>query len=225
MAPLYVVIYPPNPRYSEASVVNGRYGVVKEKCPVCDTPLSAREIDFPVCLEISNSKMPDFLYVYGMNVPFVVSEKCKGILEKNHVSGITDFTKIDKIINKKGESIATSYYLPEIQRIELPINRKLSKISYNDSGHSICPICNPMGKTIDLIFGLYFDTSKINDMDIFKTFELGDCVLVSQNFVNIMKKDKATNFECEIASQYDSNLKNLFDAEELKKMFGTDTLG
>lgn len=225
MMPLYVVVYPSIARYAEASIMNGVYGDAKEKCPLCAAPVSGGEIQFPVCLELSNIKMPDFMYTYGMDMPFVVSQKCKDVLEKKRISGITGYKRIDKIIYKGVEIADSSYYLPEIQRIELPIDRRLSRISYGDAtSTSICPLCNPTGKTMDFIFGLYFVISSDSGLDIFKTYELGDCVLVSQDFIDMVKKEKLTNFKCELTSHHDSNLKKLFDSDQLKDMFGTDTL-
>lgn len=224
MPKIFISIYPKKVKYAEANVIEPEYIGLSERCPLCKNAISASTVKHPVRVQITSKKTPDCLYAYGLNVPFLLSARCINVMEKAAISGLVGVEPVDQIIYRQ-EQIQSCYYIPKIKRINLPIDKENSNIVYGDiDTNSACPLCNPVGKTVDFVFGLHFDLTKYDGTDIFKIFEFGDTVFFSEKFVSLIKNEALSNFIYEDTRYYDSNLKNIYSSAELIEMFGTDKL-
>ena len=215
----YIAIYPPTTKYAWGEVVKPIYDEENiPLCPVCKGYVSGMKWVGEKTLEIRGRKnIPDFLYAYGINIPFVISEKALKILKENGIKGIVNVDKIDKIIVKK-EPIDQIFYVATLERCIYPIDHTRSKIIFGEHHpERKCKLCNPFGATHDFTLGLYFDPQAKVDMDIFKIYEMGDSVFFSEKFVKVCQKNNLTGLFYENTIDYDT-VKGRFSEEKIAKM-------
>lgn len=216
----YIAIYPPTAKYAWGEVVDPIYDENNiSLCPMCKGFLSGMNWIGEKTLEIRGRKnIPDFLYAYGINNPFVVSEKALTVLKENDIKGITDTEKIDRIIVKK-EITNQTFYMMTLERCIFPIDYTQSKIVFGKNFHPErkCKLCNPVGRTKDFILGLYFDRKTDVDMDIFHTYEMGDTVFLSEQFVKVCQANNLTGLFYENVTEYNT-AKGIFSEQEITKM-------
>ncbi len=223
MTSIYIIRRSLSSYYAEGFHVRGQAPSVPELCPLCNIPIALKNIS-PINLELTNTRLPDCLYTYGLETPFVLSQRSIDLFLSNGITGIEGYSKIEKLTYKNNE-IEALYYRPEIKRIKLPIDNDRSRIKYGEvEPEHICPLCDPTGRSKDFIFGLYFNLSEYDDTDIFKTYEFGNTVFFSQKLADIVKRSKLSNFCYQQTSKYNDRLKNVLGSAKLIEMFGTDTI-
>lgn len=209
---IYNVIYPSNAKFAVAEAVDPQYNYGKfDSCPSCGGRVSGcywvekREI------MLNKNKLPDFLYIYGgANIPFLVSERALAVLKENEISGILKFEPVDAVRLKK-EVLDVKYYILTLKRELYPINHERSKIVYGDNPHARCRVCNPIGRTKDIIAELYFKSDVTVTQDIFKIYDLGDSVFLSERFTDVCLKNGLTGL-------YYVNMKELYKSEKIFSM-------
>ena len=216
----YIAIYPTTSKYAWGEVVDPIYDENNVSlCPVCNGLLSGMKWIGEKKLEIRGRKnIPDFLYAYGINSPFVISEKALTVLKENGIKGITDTEKVDRIIVKK-EIINQTFYIMTLERCIFPIDYTRSKIVFGTEFHpeKKCKLCNPFGRTKDFILGLYFDRKTDVDMDIFYTYEMGDTVFLSERFVMVCQENNLTGLFYENVTEHNT-ARGIFSEQEITKM-------
>lgn len=216
---VYIVVYPPTSKFSEAEAINPKYDSTQtEICTVCGRGLSGSEWIGEKSIKLNKKNIPDFLYLYGgSNLPFIVSEKAYSVLIDNDIKGIIKADKIDNIFFK-GNKLNESFYQIYIARSLCAIDHKQSKIVYGkEYPEKKCRLCNPTGKTKDFIFGLYFDSNAKVVNDIFNIYEMGNTVFISERFIKVCKDNNLTGLFFEHINKYNS-ANGIFSEDEIIQM-------
>lgn len=215
---IYDVIYPPNAKFAEAEAVDPQYNYRKfDSCPSCGGRISGcywvgkREI------RLNKNKLPDFLYIYGgANIPFLVSDRALDVLRENEISGILKAEPVDAVRLKK-EVLDAKYYILTLQRELYPIDHERSKIVYGENLHARCNVCDPIGRTKNIIAELYFKSDVTVTQDIFKICELGDSVFLSERFTDVCRENGLTGlYYVDMKEHYKSE--TVFSFEEIQDM-------
>ena len=219
MDKIYRVFFPPKSLYAEADVVNPIYsntGVAK--CPLCARVVSGQTWLSPKTIRINKKKKPDFLYGYGFDMPFLVSKKFIECYQKSNLSGILNSTPIDSIKYKNTE-IEDNYFHINVERLNISIDHNKSKISYGkEFVGKKCLCCNSMNRTIDFIQSLVLNLKNYTGTDIFKIYELGDAVFVSQQFIDFCNQYSLSNIFVKNILEGEDGLEDIFSFEELDNL-------
>ncbi len=217
---LYIIVYPSTSKYAEGEIINPEYdSTQRDFCPMCGQPVSSSKWAGERVVKVNKKNIPDFLYLYGSNMPFVISEKGYRILNENGITGVVKANKIDKIIFKENNMNETFYQL-YLERMSYAIDHINSNIVYGEErvGEK-CELCSPSGKTIDFICG--FRLGMKIDKDIFNIYEMGDAVLVSERFIQVCKDNKLIGLFYEEVRDYNS-AEGIYSKEEIIEMIKRD---
>ncbi|MBR4257061.1 MAG: hypothetical protein IKQ18_07825 [Clostridia bacterium] len=189
-----------------------------EKCPLCKETVGwvpKRPYRIQLKGRVKTRPLPDDLFIWTW-FQMGFSKKTVETVEKYGITGIEYYEKADKYV-WKNETIDCEYYLPKIKRIELPTDFKKSRFSWlrqsEDDLKPYCKLCTRETKTYIFMMGLYFEMDKYDGTDIFKTYEWGDMIFVSQRFVDMVNNEGLTNFHFRPTRRI---------GDELLKMSGTD---
>lgn len=219
---VYISIYPKTTKFAWGEVIDD--SIYDEKniplCPLCGQYVSGMKLIGEKTLEIRGRKnFPDFLYVYGLSTSFVISERALVVLKNNGVKGIIGTEKIDKIIVKK-ESKDITYYIMDLERCDIPIDYERSQIDFGRQYHPerICELCDPIGRTRDYIFSLYFNQDAKINMDIFHIYQMGEAIFLSEKFIKICNKNKLTGLFYANINEYDDWTSLLTEKEIADKL-------
>jgi len=217
---MFIAVYPPGKKYAWGEVVEN--SVYDENqialCPLCKQYVSGMKWIGEKILELRGRKnIPDFLYSYGTETPFVISERALAVLKENGIKGIINTEKIDKIIIKK-EPVNYTFYAMELERYEMPIDHARSKILFGKSHPELkCKLCNPFGRTKNFIFELYFDDKAKVDADIFHIYEMGSTIFLSERFIKICQENQLTGLFYKTITDYNT-IPAFFSEETRAKM-------
>lgn len=198
---LYIVDYPSKLEYAEeVPQMDKTYDFSKiEKCTECGSYVSGGFWLPPRQVVLSSRKVPDFLYTYGGNTPFLLSKNALMKIQQAGLRGITFAEKIDKVSfqrKSKTEMPIPEYYFFGLNRSRITINHQKSEIIYGKSCGWLkksCPLCRQVLATYDWFFRLSFNMEAYEGYDIFYTYEMGGSVLLSQRFVDFYKESGLTN--------------------------------
>ena len=96
---LYIVDYPSKLEYAEeVPRMDKNYDFSKiDKCTECGSNVSGGFWLPPRQVVLSSRKVPDFLYTYGGNTPFLLSKNALMKIQQAGLRGITFAEKIDKV--------------------------------------------------------------------------------------------------------------------------------
>ncbi len=220
MYKLYRVFFPPESLYAEAEVMHPIYSTDNvDRCTLCNRVISGQTWLSPKAVCINKKKKPDFLYGYGFNMPFLVSGKFIECYKKSNLSGVLSITPVDSVKYRSCE-IEEKYFHINVERLNIAIDHNKSQISYgNEVIGEKCPLCNPINRTIDFIQSLVLDLTNYKGLDIFKIYELGDAVFVSQQFVDFCDQYSLSNLFAKNIIEGDTDLNDIFSVEELNNLF------
>ncbi len=215
---IYNVIYPKNAKFAEAEAINPEYNYRKfDKCPSCGRRVSGCKWMGKKEIKLSKKNLPDFLYIYGgADTPFLVSKRALDVLRENEVSGILKAEPLD-VVRLKKEVLDVKYYTLNLQREPYPIDHQRSKIVYGDNLHARCSVCDPIGRTKDIIVELYFKSDVTVSYDIFKIYDLGDSVFLSERFTDVCRKNGLTGL-CYVDMKEHYTSETVFSFEEIEDM-------
>ena len=203
---IYIVTPPRKAKYAEAMPIRPKYDDVNiEHCPECGANLQLSKWIGEKTIRINKKDIPDFMYIYGGSDNwFVISEKAYHVLMDNQVTGLIGAEKINKILYKK-EIVEQPLYEVLLERRLYPIDHNRSRIIYGEEHpEKICRVCNPLGRTRNVICGLYFKPNIQIDLDIFKIYEMTSSVFISERFVRIVEDNHLTGLHYEYIHEYNS---------------------
>ena len=205
---LYIVDYPRKSDYAEAGLntpINYDYDRIT-RCPRCNQYVSGGYWLRPREVALTRHKAPDFLYFYGDNVPFVVSER---VLEAIRSAGLTGLLAAEEIETirfqrkPKQEKYLPKYYHVEVARSRITIDHARSVIKYgNRKDGPGCPLCRQVPATYDFIRSLTFHMEEFEGYDIFQVYEMGNILFLSQRFIDMVQALGLTNLHCKSAEKH-----------------------
>ncbi len=204
---LYIVKYPNNNQYAEASPISVEYDYDRfDSCPECGSRVSGAYWLQPREVVLTRHKAPDFLYNYNDNANFVVTER---VLEGIKSAGLTGLLVAEEIENvrfqrkPKQEKYLPKYYHIEVARSRITIDHDHSVIKYgNRKDAPGCPLCRQIPATYDFFRTLSFNMKEYEGYDIFQTYELCNQMFVSQRFMDMVEKLNLTGLHCKQVEQY-----------------------
>ena len=187
-------------KWCEATVLD-RVNGEPEKCPNCGRFVSLKKWEAPRKIELSNSNYPDRLSDW-IPEPLVVSQRFVDLYRKSDLIGISQFIKIDSILvkNSKSNLCPPDYYVAMIDfTTNVSIDVQKSNIVGQKYGWS-CPICNPLGTTVDSVNRLVLNTDEWNGTDVFRVYGIG--VVTSQKFADFIISNRLSNFNLVPVCEY-----------------------
>ncbi len=205
---LYIADHPRQTEYAEAyPTLNCNYDTSKVvRCPLCNNCVSAGYWMPPREVVLTKRKVPDFLYCYSGNAPFVISERALNVIRNAGLKGITHAEEIELTRfqrKSKTEVEIPKYFYIELKRSRITVNHEKSVIQYGKSSRThTCPLCRQVPATFDFFRRLAFNVDAYEGYDIFHIYELGDLALVSQRFVDVCQKNNLTNLHITPTEQY-----------------------
>ena len=170
----------------------------REACPKCGKQLNSGYWLKPRHIVLTNRRVPDFFYVWGTSVDFLLSERALQVIREAGLTGIKNVEPIDsaRFLRKaKKEVPIPQFYHFEVERSMIRLNHERSCISYGKTVHPerICSLCDPLGRTRDFYRGAVFHMEDYEGYDIFHTIENGDTLFVSHRFVDVCREAGLTN--------------------------------
>lgn len=203
---IYIVTTPRKAKYAEAIPIRPKYDDVNiAHCPECGACLQLSKWIGEKTIRINKKDIPDFMYIYGgANNQFIISEKAYRVFMDNQVTGVIGVEKINKILYKK-ETVAQTFYEVLLERRLYPIDHNRSRIIYGkEHPEKKCRVCNPLGRTRNVICGLYFKPNIKIDLDMFQIYEMTSSVFISERFVRIFEENNLTGLHYEYIHEYNS---------------------
>lgn len=205
---LYLVDRPRKTNYAEAAPTQLEYDYEKFiSCPHCGNRVSGAYWKRPREIVVTSRNTPDFLYTYGDNTPFLLSEKALNLVLKAGLTGINRVEKIEsaRFQRKSNKDVPLpSYYHIELVRSQITIDHQNSNIKYGRMNGPTCPLCRQVPATYNFTRKLSFHMDAYEGYDIFQIYELGNQVFLSQSFVDLCVDNKLTNLHYTIAERHDS---------------------
>ena len=207
---LYIVTYPQTTAYADAAVmdkVNYDYNKA-ERCPLCGRRVSGGLWVQPREIVLTNRRIPDFLYSYSIEAPFVISERALAVICQAGLTGIKNTQEIEYTrFQKKGktEIPIPKYYYVELAHSKMTIDHEKSMIVYGSRKEidaEACPLCHLVPGTYDFLRHLEFHTEQYEGYDIFLTYELGETTFLSKRFVEVCRENGLTNLHFRPAAKY-----------------------
>ncbi len=204
---LYIVDYPRKTEFAEAAPidVNNDYSRY-ESCPKCGNRVSGALWMRPREVVLTSRKIPDFLYAYCDDSPFLLSENA---LQKIQDAGLVGITKAEEIEHirfqrkSKKEVPIPKFYHIELARSMITIDHPKSRIVYGNRGkRTCCSLCRQVPATYNFFRSLSFNMDAYEGYDIFYIYELGNTVFLSQRFVDFYKENKLTNLHFDPAEKH-----------------------
>lgn len=208
---MYTLGLPMNSKYAEDICelhhIHYDFSLI-ERCPICGTPVSGGKWVEPKKVVLSGKKAPDFLLCIPPDVHYLLSERAMEAVRSYGITGIIKAEKIQDVAYKRhGTLKAPDYYQLTIERSRVTINHQVSIIQYMMS-HSTrtCPLCRQVPALYDSIGKLQLNLEQYEGYDIFHIYELGNCVFLSQKFVDMCKQEKLTGFWYNTLDNHEKNL-------------------
>lgn len=207
MERIFVCTIPDNSKFAEGMAAeDSNYNADQvERCPLCGKPVSGMRWEKPRVLELTGKRLPDFLYMYGADSMFAISEAVYNKMQTMQWNGILSFDKIDKIVLKSKSNAAAKepvYYQINVKRSRITLDHQKSQISYGETEAQRCDLCNPVPATYDFFRGIQFYMDGFEGYDVFKTYEMGDIMFFSERFVDFCLQNKFTNFSYASIDEY-----------------------
>ena len=199
---LYIVDYPRKSAYAEAAIIPVSYDYDRiERCPECGGAVSGAYWMQPRELVLTSRKVPDFLYAYCDNVPFLLSENAIDKICKARLTGIEAAEEIELVRfqrKSKSDNLPPKYYRIKLARSRITVDHEKSVIHYGrvPAGRKLCPLCHQVDYTMDFTRRICFNMDDYEGFDIFQTYELGNTVCLSQQFVDFCRENGLTNLHC-----------------------------
>ena len=212
---LYVVGYPDEPEFAEAWPIEVEHDYDNfVSCPLCGERVSGALWKRPREVVLTSRKVPDFLYAYCDNVPFVISQNAIGKIQEAGLKGITVAEEIETVRfqrKSKTETPIPKYYHVELARSRITINHEKSNIVYQPSASGkSCQLCRQVPAMYNFFRKLILNTDCYEGYDIFHIYEMGDAVFLSQKFVDFYKESGLTNLHFNPAETHDQQAVSYF---------------
>lgn len=218
----FYIVEQPDGKYAEeaclASTLKVHGDESQDVCPRCGGGVSGLGWLRPRNIVLTNRRIPDFFYLWGANVPFLLSERALKVIQEAGLTGIRNVEPIDdaRFLRKSKKEVP----IPQYYHFELPFSRitmdqERSIIGYGPivAEDRICPQCNPYGRSKNGYYGVSYHMENFEGYDIFHTFENCNTVFVSQRFVDVCRENGLTNLHiCPIQDR----------GKESWKLFGQD---
>lgn len=206
---IFIVNYPRRSDFAEAAVIPVKHDYTKfVSCPRCGSRVSGAHWERPREVVLTKRKVPDFLYAYCDNVPFLLSENAMEQICRAGLTGITCAEEIENVrFQRKSnkELYIPRYYHIELARSCITINHQESIIVYGSKSNTKpCTLCRQVPATYNFFRSLSFNTDVYEGYDIFQIYELGNTVFLSQRFVDFYKKSTLNNLHFGPAKKYGS---------------------
>ena len=168
----YVAEYPRKADYAEAEIVQAEYDFDRcVRCPKCGRLASGGYWMQPRSIKINKRKLPDFLYIYGDQAPFLLSQDAHTKIQEAGLTGITAFQRIEESRFQRKAQVETEippYYHIEVVRSKVRIDHDNSVIVYGKQNKTqYCALCNQITATYDFFRTLSLDTRDYEGYDIF----------------------------------------------------------
>jgi len=204
---LYMVDYPRKSAFAESALIDVRYDYDRfTVCPECGRRVSGAHWMQPREVVLTSRKVPDFLYSYNDNAPFLLSRKALETIRASGLTGIRCAEEIEHIRfqrRSKTETPIPTYYHIELERSRITLDHENSVIQYGTRRYGdSCPLCRQVPATYDFTRKLAFHMEAYEGYDIFNIYELGDQVFLSRRFVELCEEKGLTNLHCTVASRH-----------------------
>ena len=208
----FIVEYPDDPKYAEDAALLSDEWVPHydydryDRCPRCGKIVSGPFWLPPRKIVLTSRKVPDFFYLAGANVPFLISENALRGIREAGLTGIKSAEPIDYarfLRQAKKEVSIPNYYLIEVERSIITIDQERSVVEYKESeGSTQCPLCHPVHGTSMAAKNLHWNMEGFENYDIFKTYEMCSTLFVSKRFVEFCRDHNYSNLHCCPASEW-----------------------
>lgn len=195
---LYIVDRPRKNEYAEAALIDTEYDYDRYvRCPQCGAMVSGAYWKRPREVVLTGRKVPDFLYAYCDNAPFLLSKAALERIQAAGLEGINIAEEIESVRfqrQSKYETPIPTYYHVELAWSRISIDHPHSKIIYGTVRGSFneCLLCRQIPYTYDFIRHLEMDLQKYEGYDIFHVYEMGHTVFLSSRFVDFYKESGLT---------------------------------
>lgn len=187
----YRIAWPADGKYAECWPYNPIYtldGV--ERCPRCHSNLQGKYWVHPRVLHISNLRYADFLFT----TPYpAVSERFKELYEASNLRGILLFDPIEEYHVRKNAKPAPRYYTIQTIRSNILVDCEHSNIVWMEPHEHSCPLCDPLGRRISEARTIVLTEENNTGEDIFRLYQTGKALYVSERFVDFAKKNAISN--------------------------------
>lgn len=203
----YIAEFPRKTEYAEAYPAdNVTYDYDRfVACPLCGERVSGAYWVPPREVILTKRNVPDFLYTYGDNAPFVISPKALQVIRDAGLTGIKCAEEIEHVRfqrRSKKEVVIPRYYHIELERSRITINHEKSIIHYGKSSRThTCALCRQVPATLDFTRRIVFNAEAYEGYDIFQIYEIGSAI-VSQRFVDVCRENDLTNLHVTPAETY-----------------------
>ena len=212
---LYLVDYPRKSAFAESALIGRQYDYDRFiSCPVCGRQVSGAHWVQPREVVLTSRKVPDFLYQYGGNTDFLLSERALEVIRSAGLTGIVGAQEIELVRfqrKAKKEVPLPRYYFIELARSRITVDHAHSVIRYGKMGtRETCQQCQQVPATYDFFRKLVLNMEADEGYDIFQTYELGDQICLSQRFLDICRQEGLTNLHCTIAQDHNKWMAEYF---------------
>lgn len=194
---LFIVDLPSKNAFAEAALIDVKFDYNRIPCcPHCGRWVAGAYWERPREVVLTSRKMPDFLYAYCDNSPFLISEKALRKIQLAGLKGVTVAEEIEYVRfqrKAKSETLPPRYYHVELARSRITIDHEKSVIVYGESEDAVCcPLCRQVPALYNFFRSLSFNMDFYENYDIFQIYELGKTVLLSQRFVDFYMEENLT---------------------------------
>lgn len=149
---LYMVDYPRKSAFAESALIEVTYDYDRfTACPECGRRVSGAHWMQPREVVLTSRKVPDFLYSYNDNAPFLLSRKALETIRAAGLTGIRCAEEIEHIRfqrRSKTETPIPTYYHIELERSRITLDHGNSVIQYGTRRYGdSCPLCRQVPAT------------------------------------------------------------------------------
>jgi hypothetical protein len=166
-------------------------------CPECDCALTMLEWLPPFEIRVSKKKVGDV--IFGSHSHFIVSANFKELYQKQELTGIDSFEKVN--IYNRGKQLDLEYYFPRIFLSLAHIDLQHSGIEFK--GTKTCNTCQRGGRLFEDMRGLVWQNPHQIQKDIFCSVILPGDIVVSANGKSVLSQ--LSNLEFIEADKYRSS--------------------
>lgn len=204
----YIAEFPRETEFAEAYPTGGAtYDYDRfDSCPLCGERVSGCYWVPPREVVLTKRKVPDFLYTYCDNAPFVISPKALHVIQEAGLTGIKCAEEIEHVRfqrKSKKEDVIPRFYHIELERSRVTVNHEKSIIHYGKSRRThTCALCRQVPAMFDFTRRMVFNVDAYEGYDIFHIYELGSVAIVSQRFVDVCRENGLTNLHVTPAEIY-----------------------
>ncbi len=161
-------------------------------CPACGAPISLLRWERPRKIYFRGSKFADRLSE-NLIGELVVSKRFKELYEKEGITGIERFERIEEVrIPGRLQMDSPIYYVAQVPYSQEVVVDPEASVVTGKISRPICKVCNPFGITGGHLVRIVLDIKSWQGTDVLNNYFVG--LVFSQRFYEFIQDNNITNF-------------------------------